>query len=82
MTKWHCVVHMTSPIFGVETTFFFIETKRQFVSSKGFSDLEKNAVMCSQRAMLPDNSPMQILLAVWDTFFEFELPGSGVTACY
>jgi hypothetical protein len=33
MAKRHCVVHMSSPIFGVETTFLYIEIKRQFMHS-------------------------------------------------
>ncbi len=33
--------------------FLFIKNKRLFISSEGFSTLEKNALICYQRAMLP-----------------------------
>ncbi len=52
--------------------FILIKNKRLVISSEGFSALEKNAVRCSQRAMLPIqwgcDSP---LLIIWqfDTYF-------------
>jgi hypothetical protein len=33
--------------------FLFIKNKWLFISSEGFSTLEKNALICYQRAMLP-----------------------------
>jgi hypothetical protein len=33
--------------------FLFIKNKSLIISSEGFSALEKNAVICFQRAMLP-----------------------------
>jgi hypothetical protein len=33
--------------------FLFIKNKRLFISSEGFSTLEKNVLICYQRAMLP-----------------------------
>jgi hypothetical protein len=33
--------------------FLFIKNKRLFLTSEGFSTLEKNALICYQRAMLP-----------------------------
>jgi hypothetical protein len=52
---------------------------------RGFSVLEKNALIYSLRAMLPIvgcNSPLQIVIdsLAHFFFFEFELPGSGATA--
>ncbi len=51
--------------------FLFIENKRLFISSEGFSTLEKNALICNQKAMLPVESsdrPLQIVIAVWCLF--------------
>ncbi len=33
--------------------FLIIKNKQQFTSSEGFSALEKNVVICSQKVMLP-----------------------------
>jgi hypothetical protein len=64
-------------------SFLFIKNKQLFISSEGFSALEKNAVMFSEdNAAHPvgcDN-PLQIVMAVWHTFLKFELAGSGMTA--
>jgi hypothetical protein len=52
------------------------------MSSEGFSALEKNAVICPERAVLPFllgipySSLLQIVMAVWDTFF-FNLNSLG-----
>ncbi len=56
--------------------FIFIKNKRRVVSSGGFSALEENGVICSQRAMLP------IQLGVTARcrhllLLKFELAGSG-----
>ncbi len=40
----------TAPIIN---SFLFIKNKRLFISSEGFSTLEKNALICYQRAKLP-----------------------------
>jgi hypothetical protein len=50
-----------------------------------FSALEKNAMICSQRAILPIQlgvtALLQIVIAVWrNFFFKFELPGLGLIA--
>jgi hypothetical protein len=41
--------------------FLFIKNKRLFISSEGFSTLEKNALICYQRAMLPIQSGVTVL---------------------
>jgi hypothetical protein len=41
--------------------FLFIENKRLFISSEGFSTLEKNALICFQQAMLPFQSGVTAL---------------------
>ncbi len=41
--------------------FLFIKNKRLFISSEDFSALEKSAVVCSQRAMLPIQSGVTAL---------------------
>ena len=53
--------------------FLFIKNKRLFISSEGFPTLEKNALICYQRAMLPIHAvgcdrPLQIVMAVWRPF--------------
>ncbi len=40
-------------IFKLFNPFIFIKSKRRDISSEGFSAREKNALICSQRAMLP-----------------------------
>jgi hypothetical protein len=42
--------HVGSHVFN---PFLFIKNKRLFISSEGFSILEKNTLICYQRAMLP-----------------------------
>jgi hypothetical protein len=42
-------------------TFLLIKIKRLFISSQGFSSLEKNAVIRSQRAKLPIQSGVTAL---------------------
>jgi hypothetical protein len=49
-------------------SFLFIKNKRLFISSEGFSTLEKNALICYQRAMLPFQSGVTTLMAVWRPF--------------
>jgi hypothetical protein len=67
--------------------FIFIRNKCRVLSSEGFSALEKNAAICTQRAVLPFHAvgyiyiiPVYIKMAIWRTFFEVELAGSGVEA--
>ncbi len=61
--------------------FIFIKNERRVMSSEveGLSALEKNAVIRPQRAILPSqsgvtfipcNSPLQIKMTVWRTFFK------------
>ncbi len=52
--------------------FLFIKNKQLFISTEGFSILEKNAVICSQRAMLTSSQvwqPFADSIAGWGTFF-------------
>ncbi len=64
--------------------FIFTKNKRHVMSSEGFSALEKNDVIFLF-IFLEDNvahpvqcdSPLQIVMAILRTFFEFELVGSG-----
>ena len=44
--------------------FIFIKNKCNFMSSEGFSTLEKNALICYQRAMLPFKSGVIVLLQI------------------
>ncbi len=51
----------------------FIKNKWLFISSEGFSTLEKNALICYQRAMhaahpFGCDSPLQMVMAVWPPF--------------
>ncbi len=61
--------------------FLFIKNKRLFISSEDFSVLEKNIVLCYQRAMLPIQSstvwqgwqPSADSISRLAPFFEFDL---------
>jgi hypothetical protein len=69
---------------GPNKPFLILKNKQLFIFSKGISALDKNAGMCSQGAMLSIQSGVTALCRkYWQyaaLFFEFELPGSGVTA--
>jgi hypothetical protein len=52
------------------TLFLFIKNKRLFILSEGFSTLEKNALICYQRAMLPIH-----LGSLAPFLFKFKLSG-------
>ncbi len=62
--------------------FLFIKNKQLFKSSKGFSALEKTAMICSQKAMLPIQSGVTALCRWYWKFgalgLVFEFPGSAV----
>jgi hypothetical protein len=59
--------------------FLFIKNKRLFISSEGFSTLEKNAMICYQRAMLPIQSGVTASAdnngSLAPFLFEFKLSG-------
>jgi hypothetical protein len=55
----------------------FMKSKRLVISSEGFSALEKNTMICSQRAILPIQ-PAADSNDSLAHFFEFELAGSVV----
>jgi hypothetical protein len=48
--------------------FLFIKNKRLFIVSEGFSTLEKNALICYQRAMLPLHWPSADRNGSWRPF--------------
>jgi hypothetical protein len=48
-------------IFPIHNPFLFIKNKRLFISSEGLSTLEKNALICYQREMLPIQSGVTAL---------------------
>jgi hypothetical protein len=50
-----------NPDFTPFNSFLFIKNKRQFISLEGFSALEKDHMLCSQRAMLPLQSGVTAL---------------------
>jgi len=65
--------------------FLFIKNKRLFISSEGFSTLEKKRpdILSEGNAALPVRCdiPLQIVMAFWPPFcYKFELFGLGVTA--
>ncbi len=65
--------------------FLFIKNKRLFISSEGFSTLEKNALICYHRAMLPFQLGVTSLCrysngSLAPFLLKFELSGSGVIA--
>ncbi len=55
------------------------------MSPEGFSELEKNVVICPQRAILPIQSDASVRYRLkWSfgaIFVLFELAGTGVAAC-
>jgi hypothetical protein len=59
--------------------FIFIKNKHHVVSSEGFSALEKNAVIWSQRAMLPIHPTTDSNVRLVQ-FFKNLNKGSGVAA--
>jgi hypothetical protein len=60
--------------------FLFIKNKRLFISFEGFSALQKNAMICSQMAMLPSAHPVgwcMLQPSVWRTFFKIQTSWVG-----
>ncbi len=53
------VITQVYKMFYLFNPFLFIKNKWLFISSEGFSALEKNTVMCSLRAMLPSSRVWQ-----------------------
>jgi hypothetical protein len=69
---------------GLFNPFLFIKSKRLFISSEGFTTLEKNALICYQRIMAPVQSGVTPSAdsnsSLAHYLFEFKLSGSDVTA--
>jgi hypothetical protein len=50
---WHFKQSHKGTIGSWVNPFLFVKNKRLFISSEGFSTLEKNTLICYQRAILP-----------------------------